>query len=260
MLRYSGFMRRRAFFQLSAASLTAAYLKALEPTGSSIVDRFVAVTGGQANYAKITTEVAEGTVNMAAQGVSGTVKVWKKQGNAYTVIEIPGVGKLEEGVRQGVAWENNKITGARVRTGEEREAHVRNAAIDLDHLWRKYFPAAELAGSETVAGEDCHKVILKPKSGEPETRYFSKKSGLLLKMTGVMPSQMGPMPMESTMSDYRLVKGVMRPFKLGVSAGGQVAEMVFSKYTINTPVPDTAFALPPEVMGLVPKVTAKPAK
>ncbi len=260
MLRYSGFMRRRAFFQLSAASLAAGYLKALEPTGSSIIDRFIAVTGGKAAYAKLVTEVAEGTVNMGAQGVSGTVKVLKKSGNAYTVIEIAGVGKLEEGVRQGVAWENNKITGARVRTGEERDVQVRNAAIDLEHQWRKYFVTADLAGSETIAGEDCYKVVLKPKTGEPEIRYFSKKTGLMLRMTGVMPTQMGPMPMESTMSDYREVQGLKRPFKLGVSAGGQAAEMTFTKYTINAPVPDSAFALPAEVLGLVPKVASKPAK
>jgi len=253
-------MRRRAFFQLSAASLSAAWLKALEPTGPAIVDRFVAATGGKAAYDKVTSEVAEGTVNMGAQGVSGTVRVLKKAGNAYTVIEIAGVGKLEEGVRNGVAWENNKITGARVRSGEERAVHVRNAAIDLDHQWRKYFPTAELAGSESVAGEDCYKVIMKPATGEPETRFFSKKSGLLLKMTATMPTQMGPMPMESTLSDYRDVQGVKRPFKLGVNAGGQAAEMVFSKWTMNSAIPDMAFALPAEVQALAPKGTAKPGK
>lgn len=253
-------MRRRAFFQLTVSSLTAGWLKALEPTGSSIVDRFVAVTGGKAAYNRVTSELAEGTVNMGAQGVSGSVKVFKKAGNSYTVIEIEGVGKLEEGVLGGIAWENNKITGARVRTGEEREVHVRNAAIDLDQQWRKYFPTAELAGSETVAGEDCHKVIMRPKSGEPETRFFSKKSGLLLKMSATMPTQMGPMPMESTSLDYREVQGVKRPFKLGVMAGGQSAEMVFTKWTINGAIPDNAFALPAEVRSLVPKVAAKPAK
>lgn len=252
-------MRRRAFFQLSAASLSAVWLKALEPTGSAIVDRFVSVTGGKAAYDKVLSEVAEGTVNMGAQGVSGSVRVLKKAGNAYTVIEIAGVGKLEEGVRNGLAWENNKITGARVRSGEERDVHVRNAAIDLDHQWRKYFVSAELTGSESVAGEDCYKVVLKPKSGEAETRFFSKKSGLLLKMTATMPTQMGPMPMESSLSDYRDVQGVKRPFKLGVNAGGQAAEMLFSKWTINAPIPDTAFALPAEVAALVPKPAPKPA-
>ena len=97
-------MRRRAFFQLTVSSLTAGWLKALEPTGSSIVDRFVAVTGGKAAYGRVTSELAEGTVNMGAQGVSGSVKVFKKAGNSYTVIEIEGVGKLEEGVLGGVAW------------------------------------------------------------------------------------------------------------------------------------------------------------
>ena len=253
-------MRRRAFFQLTVSSFTAGWLRALEPTGSSIVDRFVAVTGGKAAYNRVTSELAEGTVNMGAQGVSGSVKVFKKAGNSYTVIEIEGVGKLEEGVWNGVAWENNKITGARVRSGEEREVHVRNAAIDLDHQWRKYFPTAELAGSEAVAGDDCHKVILRPKSGEPETRFFSKKTGLLLKMSATMPTQMGPMPMESTLSDYREIQGVKRPFKMGVMAGGQGAEMVFSKWAINSAIPDSAFALPAEVSALVPKVAAKPAK
>ena len=45
--------------------------------------------------------------------------------------------------------------------------------------------------------------------------------------------------------------------KLGIMAGGQSAEMVFSKWTINGVIPATAFTLPPEVASLVPKVTAK---
>jgi zinc protease len=253
MLRYSGFMRRRAFFRLSAASLAAGWLQALEPTGADIVDRFVAATGPKALQDKITSEAAEGTVNMGAQGMTGSLKVLKKAGNTYTAIEIAGVGKLEEGVTNGVAWENNKITGARVRSGEEKAVHLRNAAIDLDSRWRKYFPKADFAGSETVAGEDCHKVILKPATGEPETRFFSKKTGLLLKVTATMPTQMGPMPMESSLSDYRDVQGLKRPFRLSINAGGQAAEMVFTKWTINAPIPDTAFAIPTEVAALVPK-------
>ena len=112
-----------------------------------------------------------------------------------------------------------------------------------------------------MSGEDCYKVVMKPSSGEPETRFFSKKSGLLVKMTATMPTQMGPMPMESLLSDYREVQGVKRPFKLGVIAGGQTAEMVFEKWTINTAIPPTVFDLPADVSALVPKAgIVKPVK
>ena len=48
-------------------------------------------------------------------------------------------------------------------------------------LWRTLYAKVETAGMEPQDGEDCYKVVLTPEGEKPETMYFSKKSGLLIK-------------------------------------------------------------------------------
>jgi hypothetical protein len=71
---------------------------------------------------------------------------------------------------------------------------AREALFDAQVEWRKIFPKAEpWLGS---VNEDCYKVVLTPMTGKPETRFYSKKSGLLLKTTTTAVSPMGEVAVE----------------------------------------------------------------
>ena len=82
-------------------------------------------------------------------------------------------------------------------------------------------PKAETLGSETVNGEDCYKVLLTPNEGKPETRYFDKKSNLLVKLTMQLPSPMGEVPTDRT--DIRTVGFVRDP------SGAQLRERLLQR-------------------------------
>src|SRR5579862_2089892 len=182
--------RRLALAGLLACALPA--FSADPPAPETILDRFVEVTGGKAAYEKRKTEVVHGTVEFAAVGLKGTmVEYFEEPGKFYMAMELAGIGKIESGLTDGVAWESSVLQGARIKTGEEKAQALREAAMNSFFHWREIYPKTEYAGEEAVSGEACYKVVLTPAEGKPETMYFEKKSGLMRKSAVVAASQLG---------------------------------------------------------------------
>src|SRR5450432_2258011 len=94
---------------LSLASLTFAQTDAL-PKAETVIDHYVEVTGGKAAYEKRKNEIAYGTIELKAQGLKGSVTRYSAEpAQAYSIVEIEGVGKIEEGIDKGVAWDKNAM-------------------------------------------------------------------------------------------------------------------------------------------------------
>ena len=143
----------------------------------------------------------------------------------YSALELGPIGKIESGFTDGVAWEKSSILGPRVKTGDEKDQAAREALFDAQVEWRKIFPKAETLGSESVNGEDCYKVLLTPPTGKPETRFYSKKSGLLLKSTTTAVSPMGEVAVEVEVSDYKNFDGILFPTQSKSKMGAQQMNM-----------------------------------
>ena len=250
-------MRRRSFLSLAALALPCFSQEAAKlPSGESILDRYIEVTGGRAAYEKITSDLTTGRMEMPAQGIKASLKSMRAKPGSRSIVEIEGVGKMEEGSTGGVAWEKSVMTGARIKSGAEQAIALRTAALDREHNWRNYYTAAENQGVESIQGEDCYKILLTAKAGKPETRYYSKASGLLVRMTMTMPNPMGEIPTETTVSDYRDVSGIKMPFKTEMSVMGQKMNLTFESVKLNVEIPAEEFAMPADIAALA----AKPAE
>lgn len=194
---------------------------------------------------------------MPAQGIKANVKAMRSKAGSRTLIEIEGVGKMEEGSNGAVAWEKSVMTGARLKNGPEQAIALRTAAMDRDHNWRAYYTGAENQGIENVNGEDCYKIVLTAKAGKPETRFYSKESGLLLKMVLTIPNPMGEIPAETVMSDYRDAGGIKTPYRTEMSVMGQKMNMSIDSVQHNAEVTAVDLALPAEVAALAAKTIDK---
>jgi hypothetical protein len=224
------------------------------PTAESTLDRFVEVTGGKAAYEKRKTEVVHGTIEFAAMGLKGTVvEYYQQPGQFYMAMELPGAGKIESGLTDGVAWENSVLQGPRIKDGEEKAQTVREADMNSFDHWRDVYKKAEMAGEETVEGEPCYKVVLTPTEGRPETVYFEKKSGLMRKTTVVAASQLGDIAAETISTEYRRFEGILAPSKITEKVAGQVFTISIETVEANTAIPAEKFALPDEVKLLLSK-------
>jgi hypothetical protein len=235
--------------------LVATAALAQTPTGEQILDRYIEVTGGKTAYDKVRTEIVTGTMEMKAQGIKGKMTGYRNEKNeSYNALEIEGVGKIEEGYHNGIAWEKSAMQGPRVKTGEEKAFFAREAVIGRDSRWRDLYVSAEFKGEETIAGSACYKVVLSPKDGSrPETRYYDKQTGLLKRVTMTMSTQMGDLPVESTFLEYREFGGLKAPVAIQTKMAGQEMGIAVTNVEYNQPIPAEKFVPPADVQALAAK-------
>ena len=224
------------------------------PKAETILDRYIEVTGGKAAYEKRKSETVTGTFELTAMGLKGTLTHYSAPPDKdYTLVELDGIGKIESGSADGVAWDKNAMTGPHVKSGEEKAQALLGAAFNASLNWRKLFPNVETAGVETIDGEECYKVVLTPAEGKPITEYYQKKSGLLVKQTMTAVSQMGEIPAESTVSDYKDFDGILTPTKTVQKAGPQEVTITILSVKANQEIPADKFDPPAEIKALLKK-------
>ena len=227
------------------------------PSADAILDRYVEVTGGKAAYQKLTSEVLEGTIAFPEQGISGKLTRYSAAPDKeYSVVELGPIGKIESGFANGVAWDKSAMIGPRVKAGEERQQALREARFNSAYEWRSLFSKTEIAGTETIDGEECDKVTLTPRSGRAETQFYSKKSGLLMKTVLTAASPMGDVNVESTASDYKDFGGILYPSRTVQKAAAQKVELTITNISFNQPIPAEYFDMPAEIKALLPKAKA----
>lgn len=250
-------IKKIAFIGIASALAIAAQdaPKAVElPKAETIIDRSIEATGGKAAYEKRTSEITTGTMEFAAQGLKGTVMQYSAPPDkSYTVIELDGIGKIESGTIDGMAWDKNAMTGPHIKSGEEKTQSLRDAMFNGAVKWRTIYPKVETVGIETIDGEECYKVVMTPAEGKPVTAYYQKKSGLAVKRTQTAVNQMGEIPMEVMVSDYKDFGGLLTPTKMIQKAMGQEIVMTITSVKNNEEIPADKFEPPAEIKALLNK-------
>jgi hypothetical protein len=163
---------------------------------------------------------------------------------------------MEEGFDGSVAWEMNALQGARIKEGEERAQVARASKISVLDAWREMYKEAKTVGSEDVNGKPAWKIEMTPREGRPEVFYFDKDSMMLVRVSSIVATALGDIPVETEMSDYRPVNGVETPFEMTQKAMSQTMVMHFARVQYNAPIPPGRFELPAAVKALAPKGAA----
>lgn len=224
------------------------------PAADTILDRYVEVTGGKGAYEKRKNLVATGTIELKAQGLKGSILRYSGEpAEEYSIVDIEGVGKIEEGVNNGVAWDKNPMLGPRIKSGVEKAQAVRESTFNSPIHWREMNKKVETIGTETIDGELCYKVVLTPNESPAETMYFQKKSGLAVKTTTTAVSPMGEAPVEMIASDYKNMGGILEPTKITQNLAGQEITFTITDEKINQPLPADRFTPPAEIKALIDK-------
>lgn len=102
-------------------------------------------------------------------------------------------------------------------------------------------------------GEDCYKVQVTPLMGKPETQFYSKKSGLLMKTATTAVSPMGEIPVEVEVTDYKNYDGVLVPTHSKSKMGPQHLEITITGMSFDEPIDAQQFELPADIKTLVDK-------
>jgi hypothetical protein len=254
---------RRELLIAAAGILCAGFVHAAQdalPKVDEIMDKYIAATGGRAAYEKRKNEVTTGTMDFTGKGIKGTMTAYSDaSNNAYSVIEIEGIGKMEQGVYNGMAWESSALQGSRIREGAEKAEMLRDSTFNGELKWRELYPKAEVAGVEDIDGSPAYKVILTPADGKPQTLFFDKKSAYMVKRMVTVINPMGEIPMEMTLTNYRKLGDIVRPTKMTQKVMGQEFSITLWDVKTNVDIPKDRFEPPAEIKKLMNKDTAAPA-
>lgn len=222
------------------------------PKGETILDKYIEVTGGKAAHAKVKSDVSSGEMTLGAMGLKGKVMSYSQSPDKRVVeITLEGIGKISEGSNGEIAWSHSAMQGPRLKEGDEKAEALLQGKHNADSQWRDLYTSAETKGVESVDGKECYKVVVTPKSGKPQTRWYDKQSGLLLKMVMTSRSPMGEIEVESFLSDYRKEGELLLPHKISNKMAGQEIAMTIDKVEQNVEIPKDRFEPPAEVKALI---------
>jgi hypothetical protein len=193
-------------------------------------------------------------MDIPAAGVKLSVTVYQaRPDKSYSLVDSAATGKIETGSDGQVAWQISATSGPQVFEGKEKAGQLHLNIFDRLAYWRKIFKQVETIGMEDVAGKSCYKVLATPPDLAPQTLFFDRESGLLVKLSMTVESQMGAIPVESFPSEYQRIDGILMPRKNVIKTVGPERVATVDSIEHNVNLPPDRFALPAEIKALIKK-------
>jgi hypothetical protein len=215
------------------------------PTADQIIEKYVQAVGGKAAIEKINSQVAKGTLEIPAAGLTGSVEIYKKGPNKLvTIASIAGLGEIKEGYDGTTAWSANPMTGLRDKAGVELANAKLEAELHRDIKLKQLYPTMVVKGKDKVGDKDVYIVEATPKEGSVEKWYFDAQTGLLLRTDSTQESPEGSVPVEVYIDEYKEFDGVKMPVSTRISTPTYVITVKTPDVKNNVPVEDAKFTKP----------------
>ncbi|MCP4443978.1 MAG: hypothetical protein GY811_01350 [Myxococcales bacterium] len=221
------------------------------PKAEEILERAIEESGGRAAYAAVKSFNVSGTFAIPAQKMQGALSILGASGGRLRFeLEIPGMGTERSGSDGSTVWSMSAMTGSRILEGAERERMLRDADLLKELKWREYYKSANTTGVEDVEGKPAFTVEMVDNVDLSETRFYDKESGLLVRQTGIVKTQMGEMKNDMHFRDYMDFDGMLMPSVVEIEVMGMTQVMTTTSIEINVETTDESFALPEEIKKL----------
>ena len=231
-------------------TLAAALLAALSLAGATYaqtVDEIVAknlkAKGGAEKWRSVKAVKMTGTVTL--QGRELPLTVYAKRPNmTRQEITMPERTIIQafDGTTPWMSMGSD--AGAQPIPGPQADLMKSDADFDGALMdWKSKGHTVELVGNEQLDGTPVHHLKVTKKSGHVQHFYLDADTGIELKTTTEMDG--GKQVIESEMSDYRTVEGIMLPHTITQKLNGTpVAQLEIEKVEINPAIDDGLFSMP----------------
>lgn len=239
---------RRLTFTTVVAFLFSYSLSA--QTVDEIIAKNIEAKGGLARIKALQTIRITGNVEFGGMQ-AGFVQVHKRANKMRSEISIQGLTMIRAYDGQ-TGWQVIPFTGKKdpepmvdddLKDAQE-EADIDGPLMDYKQKGHK----VELIGREKVEGTDAYHIRVTLKNGSVRDLFFDAGSFLETKAIAKVTRQGTAMVMESAMSNYKEVQGLMVPFSITQHPqGGQGPEqkIMIEKVETNIPIDDARFKMPP---------------
>ena len=218
---------------------------ALGQTADEIIARNLQAKGGVEKWKTIASVKMTGT--LSAQGQDVPMTVYTKRPNLLRQDITTPAGKVVQAFDGTTAWVIPPgAEAAREISGPQADAARNNSDFDgplLDYAAKGH--RVELVGREKVGSAEVYHLKLTRKDGGVEHYYIDVTSNLEVKRTAEMNAGGGTRTLESELSNYKAVDGVMVPHTMSQSVNGSpVMQVRFSTIQFNLPMDDELFRMP----------------
>jgi outer membrane lipoprotein-sorting protein len=226
-------------------------------TADDVINKYFEVTGGKTKWATLKDVKATGKLKIPSQGLELPMVMLQKAPNKQKMtMTFQGKEIVQPSFDGNEGWNTNFMT-MKAEKMEAEDSEIMKQDTDFpDAFWnfKDKGYSITLEGDETVEGVACHKIKLTKKpvkvDGKEEENFsyyfFDKENGVPVMSRSVgKKGQMKGIAIESFMSDYQDVNGVMLPFTMNQKMNGKVmASVVIEKIETNVNVDDKVFAFP----------------
>lgn len=244
-------MKKATTWILSAAVLmTLAALPGYGQTAQEVLNKMIDAMGGRKNLEAIKDTTITGTVELVQAGMSAPITVYQKEPNKIRVdVEIAEAGMSFIQAYDGKkGWGTNFQTMATEEMSDDMSKNLSHQALGNDSLLNPQKlgitfalkPKEKIEDKDYIVLEqtlaDGHKIIM---FIDPAT-YLPYKS-----MTKSLdPMSGGEVEVESFLSDYRKVGGLMVAHSTRVMSNGEeVQRLTITGVTYNSKLEDTLFLM-----------------
>jgi outer membrane lipoprotein-sorting protein len=221
-------------------------------TADEVIERSITAAGGKEALQKFTSIAVKGTYEFTQGGqtMSGVFEqYYKLPDKVYMLINVPKAFRQEEGFDGEVGWTKTS-QGVMVMSGWQlafkRRSTEMGFIFDINHL-KEFYPKSVLKGVEKVDGRDAYAVEMTPTVGKPETLYFDKQTGLMIRWDVMYESgrQQGvAFPVQLFAEGYADVNGMMMPMVYRYVSPSQTSVMRFVDVKFNVPLDESKFRKP----------------
>lgn len=237
---------------LGATALPAAGQDAL-PSGREVINRYIEAIGGRQAVLAQSGRHAFGKFEIPAQGMGGTLEIYAQPPNKmFASVTIDPIGEIRNGFDGTTGWSINPMVGPTVLDSVQLQQMRQQADLFSALYPDEYIASLETVGTEPFEGSTCYNVKVTTTWGETYNEYFDTTSGLQIGTRRKQETQMGSMETVTILSDYRELDGVKYPAKTIVRTMG-IDQVITVDSAMAVTVPDSVFALPPEIQALIKK-------
>ena len=111
---------------------------------------------------------------------------------------------------------------------------------------------------ELIDGQSCYKVVQNAKGAMPVTVYYSKETGLAMKACYTIPAPTGAQEVETTMTDYRPVDGILYAHRTVQKVGNVETLTLIESIRHDVAMDKQQFDLPEAIRTMVDREKGTP--
>lgn len=229
--------------------------QAVNPTAKSVIEKFIAAKGGDSALRKTKDCTITGKV-FSNNKIVGELETYHAANRYLSIHRFPDGTTRRHGTDGKLAWRIDVHGNPSLLKGQEARDFIRHNSTMHESLeWTKQFDTILYAGKKTVQDDVTHHLIFVAADKRQINRYFSVKTGLLIREEHVIGTGENIQMMVSEIGNYfRDINGIMVS-RQRVNHFGSAYSIEFKIESIksNTLADSTVFTIPDSVAELIGK-------